>query len=104
MTGRPIRFVWSSLFSVLTYLVVAGLAVVLQTSGYVVSGGIGGVGQLLPEAPVNVLLHKGVDEKTGESVQSHYRLHEEKTLHLPQLDYCLRAKNNMEICLVLIFI
>lgn len=69
---------------------VAGLAAVLQTSGCVVSAGIGGVGQLLPEAPVNVLLHKGVDEKTGESVQSHYRLHEEKTLHLPQLDYCLK--------------
>lgn len=89
-------------FSVSIYLMVAGLAAVLQTSGCVVGRGIAGVGQLLPEAPVNVLLHKGVDEKAGESVQGHYRLHKKKTLHLPQLDWCL--KDNVGIRLVLIFI
>lgn len=62
---------------------VAGMvaADVLRTSGGIVRDGICGVCQLLPEPPVHILLHKRIDEKTGESVQCNHRLHEEKALH-----------------------
>lgn len=59
-------------------LVAAGLC----TSGKIVSGGEGGVCQLLPESTVDVLLYERVHEKSGESVESHHRLHKVETLHV----------------------
>lgn len=73
---------------------VSGLAAVLRTSGGVVRDGIGGVGQLLPEAPVNILLHERVEQKSGESVQGYHGLHKEKTLHLPEINDSLREKKS----------
>lgn len=77
----------------MTNLMVAGVvaAVVYCTPGCVVRDRIGGVCQLLPEPPVHILLHQGIDEKTGESVQSNYRLHKVKTLHSEGLR--LKKKN-----------
>lgn len=78
----------------MTNLVVAGMvaAAVLCTSRSVVRDGIGGVCELLPKPPVHILLHKRIDEKTGERVQCNHRLHEEKTLHFEGLQYSLKKE------------
>lgn len=55
-------------------VVAAGVA--WYTSGAVAGDGVGGVGQLLPEPAVYVLLHQWVDEKTAESIQGHHWLHQ----------------------------
>lgn len=76
----------------ITNLMVARLvaAAVSCTSGGVVRDRIGGVGQVLPEPSVHILLHQWIDEKTGESVQGYHRLHKEKTLHFQWLQYSLK--------------
>ena len=76
---------------------VAAGAAVFCTSGGIGRDGIGGVCQLLPEPPVNILLHKRIDEKTGESVQCNNRLHQEKTLHFEEHQYSLEKKSREHI-------
>lgn len=65
----------------ITNLMVAGMvaAVACCTSGAVVRDGVAGIGQLLPKPSVHILLHKGIDQKTGERVDGNDRFYEEKT-------------------------
>jgi len=63
-----------------------------STSGCVARVGISGVGQLLPEPTVYILLHKWIDEKTAESIQSHHGLNKVKTLHVEVLKDSLKNR------------
>ena len=74
-------------------LMIAGMVAAVvgrRTSGGVVGDGIGGVGQVLPEPPVHILLHQRVYEKTGESVQGHHGLYQIKALHFDRLQCSLK--------------
>lgn len=66
-------------------MLVGLVTAVFRTSGCIARGWVGGVCQLLPESSVNVLLYERVHKKRGESVESHHRLHEVKSLHLEEL-------------------
>lgn len=72
---------------------VAGLvAAGLSTSGKIVGGREGGVCQLLPESTVDVLLYERVHKKSGESVESHHRLHKVETPHVEGQLFSLKQK------------
>lgn len=40
-----------------------------------------GVGDLLPQTAVHILLHQRINHKTGKGVHSHHRLHQVQSLH-----------------------
>lgn len=68
-------------------------AAVCSTSGGVVRYRISGVCQLLPQSPVHILLHQGIYEKAGESIQGHHRLYKVKAFHVHPLKCILRKEN-----------
>ena len=59
--------------------------VIMRTSRCVVVMWIGGVGQLLPESPIHILLYQRVDQKGSKGIEGYDRLDKVKALHFVEV-------------------
>lgn len=58
---------------------------IVRTSRCVVMKWIAGVGHILPESPVHILLYQRIHQESGKGVQGYDRLDKEKALHFVQV-------------------